>query len=331
MIHRGVAALLLAAMPLARAADAVPSPIHLDDIHFMVSSEAAAVGWLQQRLGACEMAHPGRPIDYVRYLSVRYGDPTLTVTGPTPPDEPDALRAATTGHVDIVPAAADAPPHYGVHWVALRTRDLSRVREAFPDATPVALPHDLGVPALRVAGPDNIPLVIVERTGDRGSPYGVDHVLLLVSDAAATARFFADVFAATELVGTAGLRVLRVADARLVLVEPGQLEIPRDAVAPVPNIPWASAGDASRERLRVPASVEHLGFLYADVPAMAAAARRRGHEPVYPPFRYVYRGRPTAFTVTEFLTPDGFGVEAVSAEGRVGPHAYYRGDCASHE
>jgi hypothetical protein len=315
---------------VANAADDPPAPIHLDDIHFMVSSDAATVAWLEQRLGACEMAHPGQPIDYVRYLSVRYGDPTLTVTGPTPANEPDPLRAATTGHVDIVPAA-DASPHYGIYWVALRTRDLAAARSRFPDATPVQLPHEPATPALRVAGPDNVPLVIVERPGDTGSPFGIDHLVMLVSDVAATARFLGDVFAGQVLDGDARLRVLRIADARLVLVEPERVALDRAQVAPVPNIPWASGAVPSRTRVAVPASVEHLGFLYADVPAMAAAARARGYTPVYPPFRYAYRGRPTAFTVTEFMSPDGFGVEAVSAEGRVGPHAYYRGACATHE
>ena len=35
--------------------------------------------------------------------------------------------------------------------------------------------------------------------------------------------------------------------------------------------------------------------------------------------------------LAEFLTPDGYGVEVVSAEGRVGPHAYYKAPCPGHD
>jgi len=107
-MQKSVAVLLPLAALLSSAAAAdlppLPAPIHLDDIHFMVSDEAATIAYLERHLDACEMAHADRPIDYVRYLSVRYLGPTLTITGPTPADEPDELRRRTTGHVDIVPA-----------------------------------------------------------------------------------------------------------------------------------------------------------------------------------------------------------------------------------
>lgn len=334
-----VAVVLCAAAAAAPAAEPppLPAPIHLDDIHFMVSDEAATVRFLESRLDACEMAHADRPIDYVRYLSVRYRDPTLTITGPTPPGEPDALRARTTGHVDIVPAERGGAPHWGVRWVGLRAADLgaalARLRAGgVAVAEPrLALPHEPGVPAALAYGPDNILLAVVERPGDRGSAFGVDHLAFLVKDAAANARFFEELFLGRVLQREAGLAVVRVADAVLVLAEPERLGIAREAVRPVQNIPWAMAGPASKERVTVTASVEHLGFLYADVAAMAAAAEARGFRAQYPPFRYAYLGRPTPYTSTEFLTPDGFGVEVVSAEGRVGPHAYYKAPCPSHD
>jgi hypothetical protein len=116
-----------------------------------------------------------------------------------------------------------------------------------------------------------------------------------------------------------------------VLAEPARLGIERSAVGPVQNIPWAMAGPPPKARVTVAASVEHLGFLYADVAAMAAAAEARGYRAQYPPFRYAYKGRPTPYTSTEFMTPDGYGVEVVSAQGRVGPHAYYKAPCPSHD
>lgn len=335
---RHAAVLLLLAFP-ALAADPppLPEPVHLDDIHFMVSDEAATVAFLERHLAACEMAHADRPIDYVRYLSVRYLDPTLTITGPTPPDEPDALRARTTGHVGIVPAERGGAPHWGVRWVGFSVASLGTALQAMrADGVAVAqprlaLPHAPGVAAALVYGPDNIPLAIVERPGDTGSPFGMDHLMFLVKDAAANARFFEELFRGRVLQREEGLAVVQVADMALVLAEPQRLGIARDTVRPVQNIPWAMQGAAPRERVTVTASIEHLGFLYADVPAMAAAAEARGYRAQYPPFRYAYRGRPTPFTSTEFMTPDGYGVEVVSAQGRVGPHAYYKAPCPGHD
>ena len=315
----------------------LPAPIHLDDIHFMVSDEAATVAFLEKHLDACEMAHADRPIDYVRYLSVRYLDPTLTITGPTPANEPDELRARTTSHVDIVPAPRDAPPHFGVHWVgfsvanletALRRLQAGGVVVAQPR---LALPQAPGVRAALVHGPDNIPLAIVERAGDRGSLFGMDHLMLLVKDAAANSRLFEELFRGQVVQRAPGLVVVRVADATLVLAEPRTLGLDPSRIAPPQNIPWASTGPAPTQRVTVNASVEHIGFLYADIPALAAAAQARGYHLEYPPLRYAYKGRPTPFTSTEFMTPDGFSVEVVSAAGRVGPHAYYKVPCPSHD
>lgn len=330
-----VAALLSSAV----AADLppLPAPIHLDDIHFMVSDEAATVAYLERHLDACEMAHADRPIDYVRYLSVRYLGPTLTITGPTPADEPDELRRRTTSHVDIVPAPRGAMPHLGVHWVGFSVANLDLALQRLQAGGVVvteprlALPQAPGVRAALVQGPDNIPLAIVERAGDRGSPFGMDHLMLLVKDAAANARFFEDLFHGKLLQRAPGLAVVRVADATLVLAEPARLGLDAARIAPPQNIPWASTGPAATQRVTVDASVEHIGFLYADIPAMAAAAQARGYRLEYPPLRYAYKGRPTPFTSTEFMTPDGFSVEVVSAAGRVGPHAYYKAPCPSHD
>ena len=329
--------ILVAASGLAAAEP--PAPVHLDDIHLMVSDEGATVAFLEDKFAACEMAHPDRPIDYVRYLSLRYGSPTLTVTGPTPADEPDILRAGTTGHVNIVPAARTGPARWGVYWVALSTvsiaQALAGIEAGDHDAGQmrVVLPQEPDVPAVTFFGPDNIRFALVERPDDHGSPLGVDHLLLLVSDAGLTAEFFRKLMQARVLRQEAAMAVLEVADARLILAEPEKLGLERSSVQPPAEIPWAKSAGGQLSRVTVPASVEHLGFLFApgSLDALVTAARAQGYEPEYAPFRYVYRGRPTVFTVTEFKTVDGFGIEAVTADGRIGPHAYYRNPCSAQD
>ena len=96
------------------------------------------------------------------------------------------------------------------------------------------------------------------------------------------------------------------------------------------HIPWDKVDDyaALLPDDRRHAVVARHAFTFAQFIAAAAA---RGYRAEYPSFRYAYRGRPTPFTSTEFMTPDGCGVEVVSAVGRVGPHAYYKAPCPSHD
>lgn len=316
-----------------------PAPLHLDDIHFMVSDEAATVQLLETYFDACEMAHPDRPIDYIRFLSVRYGDPTLTITGPTLESELDPLRKRTTEHVTITSNSNDAPPHWGAHWVALSVNDLSaalaqlRTTGFVTDAQAITVPHDPEARAVGVPGPDNIPLVLVERSGDSGSRFGVDHLLLLVSDVEDTRRLFTDILLGDTLRREDGLIVLKVAGTLLVLAEPERLGLDPTQIEPVPNIPWGDGDAAAQAEVTVRAAVEHLGFLYppGSLDELVSHARSLGYEPEYEPFRYSYLGRQTPYTVTEFLTPDGFGVEAVTVDGRVGPHAVYSDSCLNRD
>ncbi len=318
----------------------MPRPIHLDDIHFVISDESATLRFLRESMGACEMGHPDRKIDYVRFMSVRYGHPTLTVTGPVAANEPDALRRDISSLFELYRPPRNAPARYGVRSVVFSTRDLAdavavlRARgvEISAEGEDARLPYEPTAKSASFLGPDGIRLGLVERSGDRGSRFGIDHLVMLTRDAAATSRFFQQVFSGVESDVGAGTRVIRVADARIVLAEPEALGIPRESVRPPALVPFATPGSGSApRRQRVPGSIEHLGFLFADVPALAAAAESRGYRADYPPVRYEYAGRLTPYTVTEFSTPDGYGIEAVAVAGRVGPHAYYEGRFETHE
>ena len=71
-----------------------PAALHLDDIHFIVTDEAATVDFFETNFGAREMAHPGERFGLVRFLGLAPGDPTITITRTGPYDELPADRNA---------------------------------------------------------------------------------------------------------------------------------------------------------------------------------------------------------------------------------------------
>ncbi len=61
-------------------------PIHLDDIHLIISNEAASVNFPKDNFAARKMP-PGERFDLVRFLSVKWHHPTLTRTRSGPYDD----------------------------------------------------------------------------------------------------------------------------------------------------------------------------------------------------------------------------------------------------
>lgn len=316
-------ALLLSSIAAANAESTLeqsPGPIHLDDIHFVVTDEAATVAFFKTHFGAREMAHPGTRFELVRFLSLKWQGPTITVTATGPYEDLPADRNKRWLDATIIPPGDEkADPVYGARWLALATPSLENAREALSRGGVelsndlVILPMEPEAPAFSVLGPDGMEIVIVERTdrdfGD--ADYAIDHIQFLVKDLDATQAFFAKVFAGKNVESAKGSRRLNVADAHLVISEPFALGISPPTIAPrkVDGV------------IRI--GLDHLGFLYKDVHQAVGSAEANGVSPVFQPQRYLYKGKPTIYTFTAFATPDDFTVEMVQAEGRIGPHSYY--------
>lgn len=297
-----------------------PRPIHLDDIHFVVTDEAATVNFFMTHFGAREMAHPGTRFELVRFLSLKWQDPTITITRTGPYDDLPADRNQRWLDATISsPGSEKAQPVYGARWLALATPSLSQARAALVSGgveisdDRVTLPMEPASKAFSVLGPDGMEIVIVERAerefGD--ARYAIDHIQFLVKDLEATQTFFQKVFAGQSVETKKGSRRLKVADAYLVISEPAALGLSPRQVAP-----RKAAGV-----IRI--GLDHLGFLYQSVYQAVSTAETNGIKPEFQPQRYLYKGKPTIYTFTAFATPDDFTVEMVQAEGRVGPHSYY--------
>ena len=296
------------------------SPLHLDDIHFIVESESEAVAYFEDKFGAREMAHPGERFELVRFLSVKWQDPTITITRIGPyEDLPADRNKRWLDAVLVRPDTGKENPFYGVKWLALAVPSLSKAKENLLTAgaklfeDQVVLPMDPAAKAFSVYGPDGAEIVIVERKemDFDDAEFAIDHIQFLTANAQDMAAFFAGVFDGITETETVGSVRLKVADAVLIASEPEVFNYQREDVSP-----------SSREGV-IQLGIGHLGFLYEDIQAAVDQAADRGYTPIFAPTPYIYKNKPTLYTFTAFKTPDNFNIEMVQIKGRVGPHSYY--------
>ncbi|MDB4293489.1 hypothetical protein N9954_08790 [Maribacter sp.] len=295
-------------------------PIHLDDIHFIVTDEEAAVGFFKTHFGAREMAHPGERFDLARFLSLKWQGPTITITPIGPyADLPTERNQRWFDAKIIVPKSEKKSPVYGAKWLAISTSSIEQAQSELLaggveiSENQISLPMEPNTPAFSVYGPDGVEIVVVERPeydfGD--AKYAIDHIQFLVKDMKATQAYFEEVFAAKHFKSSEKSVFLEVADARLILSEPEALGI----------LPKNVSSRRADGTIRV--GLDHLGFLYEDVKTAVRKAEANGYYPIFQPQRYIYKEKPTVYTFTAFLLPEKFNIEMVQADGRIGPHSYY--------
>ncbi|WP_171036978.1 VOC family protein [Maribacter algarum] len=299
-------------------------PIHLDDIHFIVTDEEEAVAFFTKHFGGREMAHPGERFDLVRFISLKWQGPTITITpiGPYADLPPERNQRWLDAEI-IVPKSEKTKPVYGAKWLAISTSSLDKSRSELLAAgveiseNDVSLPLEPKTPAFSIYGPDGFEIIIVERPeydfGD--AKYAIDHIQFLVKDVHATQEQVEKVFAAKQLESQPETVGLMVADAKLILSEPKALGInPKDV-----------SSRLAKGTIRT--GLDHLGFLYEDVKSAANEAEKNGYSPIFQPQKYIYKGKPTVYTFSAFKLPEDFNIEMVQADGRVGPHSYYMDQC----
>ena len=313
-------------------------PIHLDDIHYIVSSEAESVNFFQKHFAAREMAHPGERFNLARFLSIKWHDPTLTITPKGPYKDLPPQRNERWLKSAVIDSQTSA--YFGAKWLAIAVPSLERARKNLLKLgvsiieENTRLPLEPNAKTFKFLGPDGTEIVIVERKdkdfGD--SLYSIDHLQFLVSNASESSEFFQKVFSGTVVKASTNKQLakakvssqhaadksysgnsiaLQVADAIIVVSEPEDLGLITDKVKPM--------GSGGTIRL----GIDHLGFLYKDIQCASSQAIENGYKPLFPPTRYKYKNKPTVYTFTVFKSPDGFNIEMVQADGRIGPHSYY--------
>lgn len=302
--------------------NSIISPLHLDDIHYIVSNEADAVDFFKRYFNAREMAHPRERFDLVRFLSLKPQEPTITITKIGPYADLPADRNKRWVNAQIIsPKTEKRIPVYGSRWLAISTPSLLKARKSLLEKgavlseANVKLPMEPETPAFSIYGPDSTEIVLVERKDkDFGeSDYAIDHIQFLVKEIQPLKAFYEDVLSANMIASSSGSLSLQVVDVKLVLSEPKALNIDRTKVQ----------GRKQENTIRI--GLDHLGFLQGNIHEAVEQAERKGYTPIFQPKRYVYKNKPTVYTFTAFSTPEDFNIEFVQVEGRIGPHAYY--DC----
>ncbi len=296
------------------------APIHLDDIHIIATNEEATVAFFEKHFGAREMAHPGERFDLVRFLSLKWQGPTITITPIGPYDDLPAERNQRWIDAKIIlPKSEKTHPVYGIKWLAVATPSLKKARLELLEGgikiseNAVSLPLEPTIPAFSVFGPDGIEILIVERPEFEfdDAKYAIDHVQFLVKDVKITQKLFEEVFAAKPFQYETKSIGMQVADAKLILSEPEAFGMNQKEVSP------------RRAEGTIRIGFDHLGFLFRDVKAAVVQAETKGYAPIFQPTRYIYKNKPTVYTFTAFSLPEEFNIEMVQAEGRIGPHSYY--------
>lgn len=295
-------------------------PIHLDDIHFIVSDEEAAVTFFQKHFGAREMAHPGDRFDLVRFLSLKWQDPTITITAIGPYDDLPPERNKRWLDAKIVsPKSDNGKAVFGPQWLAISTPSIVKAREqllkegAFIAKDKISLPMEPNTRAFSIYGPDGVEIVIVERPNENfgNSKYAIDHIQFMVKNIKETQTFFEEVFAAKPMLKKNKTLGLKIADANLIFSEPKEFGFHYKEVV------------ARQKEGTIRIGLDHLGFLFQNITSAVDQAILNDYKPIFEPQRYVYKNKPTVYTFTAFSTPEFFNIEMVQVDGRIGPHAYY--------
>ncbi|MFD2585621.1 VOC family protein [Croceitalea marina] len=295
-------------------------PIHLDDIHFIVTDEEAAVTFFQKHFGAREMAHPGERFDLARFLSLKWQDPTITITSIGPYKDLPVERNQRWLNAEVIsPKAEKSKPVYGAKWLALAVPSIKAALKELQEEGAViseyklSLPLEPDTPAFSIYGPDGFEIVIVERTEKEfgAAKYSIDHIQFLVEDVEETKTFFEKIYSAQSAIQENGTISLKVADANLILSAPKVFDInPKDV-------------SFRKKEGTIRIGLDHLGFLYGDVNKAVDQAALQGYSPIFSPQRYIYKNKPTVYTFTAFSAPNNINIEMVQVDGRVGPHSYY--------
>lgn len=292
------------------------APLHVDDIHYIVNDANITSDFFLNEIGAKEMAHPGTPIDFIRFFSPRWMGSTITVTEKGPYKNATQARNQRWLENEII-ASNTKQPVYGAYALCLKTKSLKTIQVNLQNRVfDTSFKNPLSQPKSQWASffsVDGCRIIIHEVPDDTDSTslFDIESIWMLVRDKQKTAFFFEQVFNAVTIENNINYCIIKVANLQLVLCEPQALGIKKELVS-------------DRNTLKkIWLGIDHLGFLYQDVQAAKKAAEAKGYTFNFPVFRYQYQGKPTVYQLTSIQTPDDFPIELVSADGRIGPQNFY--------
>jgi catechol 2,3-dioxygenase-like lactoylglutathione lyase family enzyme len=296
-------------------------PIILDDIHYYVSDSSkrqVAIDYFKTFFKGREMAEqPMNPLNFIDFVSLRPEESTINISSPGPFPGIKVGDPKRWEREKIRPDAKN-PAMYGVRWLAINTKSIKKTVKkllkagydfALEDFT---LPTEPDINAVAMWGFDYNIIVLVERPKMKAkTPFGIDHLQLLVKNLEDNIKFYQDVLAAEVLEKTGRSAVLKIGNHKFVLSEPEVLGLVREQVA-------------ERDSKKFVANIDHLGFLYEDVEPAFYGAKANNYKIVMEPRKLMVYDKPTPYTFCILMSPDNLQIELEEEEGRVTGRKMYK-------
>lgn len=296
-------------------------PIILDDIHYYVSDSSkrqVAIDYFKTFFKGREMAEqPMNPLSFINFVLLRPDESTINISSPGPFPGIKVGDPKRWEREKIKPDAKN-PPMYGVRWLAINTKSIKKTVKnllkagydfALEDFT---LPTEPDVNAVAMWGFDYNIIVLVERPAMKAkTPFGIDHLQLLVKNLEDNVKFYQDVLSAEVLEKTGRSAILKIGNHKFVLSEPEVLGLAREQVA-------------DRDPKKFVANIDHLGFLYEDVEPAYYGAKANNCKILMEPRKLMVYDKPTPYTFCILMSPDNLQIELEEEEGRVTGRKVYK-------
>ncbi|MDZ7897584.1 MAG: VOC family protein [Arcicella sp.] len=291
----------------------------LDNIHYYVSDSAkkqTAINYFKTFFMGREMAEqPMNPLSNTDFILLRSEEATITISFP---DSASRLKDDILKSREKLNNDAKILPTYGIRWIAINTKSIKKTVKkllkagydfALQDFT---LPTEPDVNAVAMWDFDNNITVLVERPKMKfKTPFGIDHIQLLVKNLEDNIKFYQDVLSSEVLEKTGRSAVLKIGNQRIVMSEPEVLGLVREQVL-------------ENDFKNFIPSIHHLGFLYEDIEPAFYAAQANNYKIISEPKVVLFNKKPTPYTHCLLMSPDNLQIELQEEEGRFSGRKMYK-------
>ncbi len=291
-------------------------PIMLDNIHYSVvdstAQENAALFFKTFFRAKPTFETSDNPLTFMDFLAFPTQETSISIS------YTNCFEKKTIKKENIVTASTSILATYGVHWLAINTKNIKKTLKSllkqgysfvFED---FSLPNEPEINAVAIYGFENNIIVLVERPQLKTKAYyGIDHVQLIVKNLEENVKFYQDVLGAELMDKRDRSIVLKIGSQKIVLSEPEALGLVREQV-------WA------RDTNNQVSHIDCLGFLYDEIEPAYYAAKANFYPIIKEPQVLYFNKKPTPYTICKVLSPDHLEIDLIQEEGRTYGRTYVK-------
>lgn len=289
----------------------------LDDIHYYVYDRVKMNDFLIKNFKAKAMKEVSdNPLTFIDFLEVRNGQSTLNIS-PKGPFEGMKVADPKRWEKESVTPSPDNNLFYGVHWLALTTKNLKETLKLLK-ANGVQIENEAvdfpyaGGKCASIWTPEYSRILLIERKNDIGkSDFSIDHLLILVTELDKNIKFFEEVFAGKIESKKGKVAKMTVGKHTFYIAEPEGLYLNKDLVNkrdPKKFIPY----------------IDHIGFMYENITPAYEYASKKGYQFALKPTPMNFFDKPTLYSFAIIFSPDGMQCEMYQEKGRTKAKSVYK-------